>query len=228
MREPDTAAGNSVPKLSQGDRIFGEWVTFGVLAAVVFGVVLAIPYGYRLITLRWASSNPSVSTGYMGSWVGTLQNANLLKSTPQDAANAPLDPFWSKEGQLNARAADLSQRVAPRHTSRAIYVDLGLDPFHFSSPSLRGKIRMCAYNGAKADFDFTTMSVGETGATLVLTTKASDEFGNLSLKLNDGKLKSTYEIMGRSIVGELTRGSLQDFQKVCDQVKATAQADLPQ
>lgn len=214
-QQPPTRAGG--PPLTQGDRSFGEFMTFGLLAALFFGVVLGIPYVYRLLTSSWASPSWHPQTAITGTWVG------VLAPPPLEGRKIERDPFWSEQSYQESLREQARLAAEHRKLPRAIYLDLGLDPFTLGSPKLRGTIRMCAYNGAVADFQFTSMSVGDEGGHLILTTKVSDEVGNLDFQRQDVDLQTKYSIMDQGLTGTLTHGSTSDFQAACDRVKADAE-----
>ena len=206
--------------MTHGNRTFGELVVFGLAAALFFGIFLGIPYLWRLHSNRWAAPSLHPQTAITGIWVGSLAAPNVQTDYPKD-------PFQSDTAYRLGKESALQERRHNQMAARAVYLDLSLDPYNFGSPRLRAKVRMCAYNGAQADFQSTSMSVGDDGAaSLVLSTKVSDEFGNLNLKLEGGRLQTEYQALDTTIKGVLVRGNLQDFQTQCDGVRSSATRDL--
>jgi hypothetical protein len=196
-----------------------EWLRFAVVVAVLFFVVLGVPFLYRIFTSPAYSQRLRPKTAFTGTWVGVLQG-------PPAPGLGPRDPYFS-ERTYQLGVQDILRRQHERvYRTRVLYLDLGLNPFKIGDPELRGKVRMCAYNGAATDFEFTTVLMDETGAKLVLTTKASDEFGNLTLKLNDGKLRTEYAIMENVVDGVLVHGDINDFKHACQRVASTSDTIL--
>jgi hypothetical protein len=199
--------------------IRGEWLRFVVVAALFFFVILGIPYLYRTLTSRVYSPSLHPRSALTGTWVGRLAGEPVSTAYQRDP--------YASEGSYRLDMADTARRQLEEvYQTRVVYLDLGLNPFKLGNPELRGKVRMCAYNGAAADFQFTTMALGDTEVTLLLTTEVSDEFGNLYLNRSVEGLKAKYEPMGKPITGLLKRGSEDDFKRACEQVRGASQAAL--
>lgn len=197
----------------------GEFLRFAVIALLFFGVVLGIPYLYHL-TKAWAAPGIHPQTAITGTWAG------VLAPPPLEAKVIARDPYLSEQHYQQSLQEQARQQRDQAMLPRAVYLDMSVSPFSVGNPRLRGVVRMCAYNGAVADFTIDTLAAGEGGGDVMLMTKASDETGNLTFHLAGGQLDTAYDIMGTKLSGKLARGSEQDFQNACRHVKAAAAAVL--
>jgi hypothetical protein len=195
-----------------------EFLRFFIVIFILGSLFLGVPYGLRLYRNSWAAPGLHPETALTGEWVGILKPPS--RPAPPDLSP---NPFVAESDRQEAIRELRQQKQDDFDNVRAIFVSTSLDPFHIASASLRGSVTMCGRDGKLISYAFTTNRVSNAGMSLILYNDTQSQFGNLDATLNGSVLAADYHGFEPYLLGDLRRGSRQDFEQACSSLTASAQ-----
>jgi hypothetical protein len=208
----------SVTPKSRGISVSFEFLRFFIVVFILGSLILGVPYGLRLYRNSWAAPGLHPDTVLTGEWVGTLRPPS--RPAPPDLSPNPL----VAESDRQEAIRELRQQKQDDFANvRAIFISTSLDPFHIASASLRGSVTMCGRDGKLISYAFTTNRISNAGMSLILYNDTQSQFGNLDATLHGGVLTAEYHGFEPHLLGDLRRGSHEDFEQSCASLTASAQ-----